>query len=72
MSQEAVMEIIVRAGKEDGFRQQLFTDPQTALEGYDLTAEERTMLENLDDENFDDFAGNLGGRDTKGFVLGTR
>ena len=66
MSQETVKEIIERAGQDKKFRQQLFSDPKTALDGYDLTDEERDMLSDLDKDNFDDFAGGLGDRTTKG------
>ena len=42
-----------------------------ALEGYAISDEERSLLENLDEENFDQFAGGLGDRTTKGFIPGT-
>jgi len=66
MSKEVVMEIIERANKDKKFRQELFKNPTNALKGYDLTDEERAALEGLDEENFDDFAGGLGDRTTKG------
>ena len=40
------------------------------ITGYDLTDEERAMLENLNEDNFDDFSGDLGDRSTKGFMPG--
>jgi hypothetical protein len=66
MSQELVLEIIERASKDEAFRKLLFTEPQKALEGYELTDAERKSLENLNEDNFDDFAGGLGDRTTKG------
>lgn len=68
MSQEAVMKIIEQASKDENFRQLLFKKPKEALVGYDLTATERETLENLNEDTFDDFAGSLGDRNTKGFV----
>ncbi len=66
MSETTVKEIIERAIEDEAFRKQLFNDPDTALKGYDLTDKERALLEGLTEENFDDFAGSLGGRTTKG------
>lgn len=66
MSDTGVKEIIEKAIEDKKFRQQLFADPQKALAGYDLTDAERKMLESLDENNFDQFAGGLGDRTTKG------
>lgn len=66
MSETVVKEIIQRAVEDETFRNQLFQDPQTALKGYDLTAEETALLQGLNKDNFDEFAGSLGGRTTKG------
>lgn len=66
MSDQAVQKIIDRAVKDEAFRQQLFTDPDTALSEYDLTAAELETLKGLDPDNFDAFAGGLGNRSTKG------
>jgi hypothetical protein len=63
---EALDKIVERAVKDDAFRQLLLSDPQQAMDGYDLTDEEREMLENLDEDSFDEFAGGLGDRSTKG------
>ena len=71
MSQEvlqAVQAVIRRAIEDEAFRQLLFSDPQTALEGFDLTDEERALFNALNQENFEEFAGQLGGRDNKGLV----
>jgi hypothetical protein len=66
MSDTVVKEIISRAATDDSFRTLLFTDSATALKGYDLTDDERAMLANLNADNFDEFAGDLGGRTTQG------
>lgn len=63
---DIVKEIIERAVKDESFRKLLFEDPAAALKGYTLTNEDRSLLESLDEENFDQFAGGLGDRTTKG------
>ena len=68
MSETIVKEIIERAIEDETFRKQLFNDPETALKEYDLTDKERGLLEGLTEENFDDFAGGLGDRTTKGAI----
>ena len=66
MSEAVVKEIITRAIEDEKFREQLFNNPQKALAGYELTDDERKMLEELNEINFDQFAGGLGDRITKG------
>ena len=66
MSEAVVKEIIQKALDDKQFRHQLFKNPEKALAGYDLTDEERKMLSGLDENNFDQFAGGLGDRTTKG------
>ncbi|GAB4272520.1 MAG: Franean1_4349 family RiPP [Candidatus Promineifilaceae bacterium] len=68
MSDQTVKEIIERALNDKAFRQLLFKNPDEALKEYDLTDEERKILEGLDEDNFDDFAGGLGDRSTKGAI----
>lgn len=68
---EALDQIVQRAVTDKSFRILLLKDLDKALEGYAVTDEERTLLENLDEENFDEFAGGLGDRTTKGFIPGT-
>lgn len=63
---EALDKVVERAVKDSEFRKLLLTDPDKALEGYNVTEEERELLENLTEEKFDDFAGGLGDRTTKG------
>lgn len=66
MSETVVKEIIQRAVEDETFRNQLFQTPQAALTGYELTTEEAALLQGLNKDNFDEFAGSLGGRTTKG------
>ena len=70
MSQSAVKEIVERAIRDEGFRKLLFSNPEKAFQGYDLSDAERELLSGLNEENFDDFAGKLGGRTTKGWITG--
>ncbi|MCB8985484.1 MAG: hypothetical protein H6659_16770 [Ardenticatenaceae bacterium] len=72
MSEAVVKEIIERAIKDEAFRKLLFSNPDEALQSYNLTEEDRKVLENLNEDNFDEFAGGLGDRSTKGsWVIGT-
>ncbi|MCP4426641.1 MAG: hypothetical protein GY803_19275 [Chloroflexi bacterium] len=66
MSTTVVKEIIERAIEDKAFRKELFQNPDKALAGYDLTEKERQLLEGLNEDNFDNFAGGLGDRTTKG------
>jgi hypothetical protein len=66
MSAEVLKQVIERAINDEAFRHQLFSDPDAALQGYDLSAEDRALLSGLDEDNFDGFAGTLGDRTTKG------
>lgn len=63
---EAFDQVVERAINDKSYRQLLFKDLGKALEGYPVSDEERSLLENLDEDNFDDFAGGLGDRTTKG------
>lgn len=66
MSKSEVIKIIEKAIDDETYRDLLFNDPEKALKGYDLTADERKRLIDLTPETFDDFAGPLTGRTTKG------
>ncbi len=65
MSKEAVQNLIGRAVMDEEFRKLLFSDPEKALEGYDLTPQEKKLLRSLDPEEVSDFAGKLDERITK-------
>lgn len=66
MSDTALKEIIDRAVKDEEFRNLLFSDSDKALEGYELTDDDRKILKGLNADNFDEVAGGLGDRSTKG------
>lgn len=59
-------EILDRAIDNQEFRRLLFNNPSEALSGYNLTEDERQRLSALNKDNFDEFAGPLSGRTTKG------
>lgn len=65
MSQDAVSQIIGRAVTDTEFRQLLFSDPEQALQGYDLTDDEKEALEDLKQEDLEDFSTKLDSRITK-------
>jgi hypothetical protein len=65
MSQQAVQNLIGRAVMDKTFRELLFSDPDKAFKGYDLTEEEKTILRNLDADEVAGFAGKLDERITK-------
>lgn len=71
MSEAVVKKIIEKAIDDEKFREQLFTNPALALKGYDLTTKERKLFADLNEDNFDEFAGGLGDRSTKGLMPGT-
>lgn len=65
MSQEALQKLIGRAVMDKVFRELLFSDPDKAFDGYDLTEDEKTILRELDAEEVAAFAGKLDERITK-------
>jgi hypothetical protein len=65
MSQKDVQNLIGRAVMDRAFRELLFSDPDKAFAGYDLTEQEKTILRNLDPDEVADFAGRLDERITK-------
>lgn len=71
MSDTALKEIIDRAVKDEKYRKLLLNNPDKALEGYKLSDEDRKILEGLTEETFDEFAGGLGDRTTKGWLPST-
>ncbi len=63
---EALDKVVSRAVSDKTFRSLLLSDPQKALAEYEVTDEERKLLEGLDEDGLDKFAGGLGDRTTKG------
>jgi hypothetical protein len=59
VSLENVQTIIGRAITEAEYRELLFSDPDKALEGYELTEEEAAGLKGLEREKFDAVASEL-------------
>jgi hypothetical protein len=59
MSHKAVEEIISRAVVDTQFREQLFSAPDEALAGHDLTEDEKTALRTMSREKFDSSLGQL-------------
>lgn len=47
MSHEAVQAVIERTLVDEGFRNQLLTQPESALSEYELTGDERAALQSL-------------------------
>ena len=65
MSQDAVSQIIGRAVTDPEFRKTLFSNPEQALEDYNLTDDEKEALKNLKQEDLEDFSTKLDSRITK-------
>lgn len=65
MSQEAVSQIIGRAVVDAEFRELLFSNPDQALQGFDLTEDENEVLKNLSQADLEDFSTKLDSRITK-------
>ncbi len=68
MSTENLTQIIARAVTDAPFRELLFSRDEKAFDGYDLTADEKRLLQNLSRENFDAAATELGERVSRGGI----
>ena len=68
MSLENVQAVIARMLTESDFRELLFSEPNKALEGYELTEQEATALMELEREKFDAVAGELEDRLSKSTI----
>ncbi len=68
MSTESVQKIIGRAIAEEAYRELLFSDPEQALAGFELTSEETSALKGLRRDEFDAAAGDLEERLSKSFL----
>lgn len=68
---DALDQVVAKAMKDKNYRALLLSNPDEALKGFAITDDERSILEGLDDEKFDKFAGGLGDRETKGsWIIG--
>lgn len=56
MSAETVDTVLAKAMNDATFAEALFTNPDQALAGYDLTEEEMQSLKNMSREDFDKYA----------------
>ena len=65
MSRQVVEQIVGRMVTDPEFRNLLFSDPDQALAGYDLTMDERQAILSTESKNIEDFAGKLDARITK-------
>ena len=59
MSTENVEQIIGKAVVDSEYRELLFTEPDKALEDYELTEEEKSALKGMEREEFDSVASDL-------------
>jgi hypothetical protein len=59
MSIDGTRKVVSRAVLEEDFRRKLFSDPDAALQGYDLTDDEKSALRSIPAETIDNFANNL-------------
>ncbi len=65
MSKQALQTALDRAIDDADFRNQLASDPHTALAGYDLTSEERTAFMSADQSQLEQHLGPLDDRTSK-------
>jgi hypothetical protein len=65
MGEDAVAQIIGRAVMDDDFRALLLSNPEQALQGYDLSDDETEALKSLKQEDLEDFSAKLDSRITK-------
>ncbi len=65
MTQDTVAQIISRAVTDAEFRRLLLSNPDEALQDYDLSGDEIDALTNLEEEELEDFSTKLDSRITK-------
>ncbi|NLX09366.1 MAG: hypothetical protein GXY36_06890 [Chloroflexi bacterium] len=71
MSREALTTIVSRALSDQEYRSLLLSDPDAALEGYELSESEEKMLRNLKADAFDEMTMDLEARQSKSGFLGS-
>ncbi len=69
MSKQAVEQILGRIVTDEDFRKLFFSNPEKALEGYDLSDEEREALLETKKEDVEGFSRKLDERITKGKMI---
>ncbi len=69
MSAQSVESVLSRAMKDQSFAETLFTNPEKALAGYELTAEEKANLKGMDRATFASYA-NAGPDERKSMGIG--
>lgn len=72
MSADAVQAVIGRAATDSSFRDTLISNPDEALQGYELTPEEMEALKNISEEHLKAFSESLDERISKGWATGGR
>ncbi|MBN1680853.1 MAG: hypothetical protein JW966_11220 [Anaerolineae bacterium] len=70
MSREALTTIVSRALTDSEYRSQLLSDPDAALQDYDLSEAEAQMIRNLSSDAFDELTMDLESRQSKSGFLG--
>ena len=68
MSPKGIESVLTRAMSDPEFANQLFSDAEQALVGFDLTADEVTQLKSMSRADFDKFS-NASPEDRKSFVI---
>ncbi len=68
MSKQALQSALDRAIDDEGFRQQLASDPNTALASYDLSPEEHTAFMSADQGQLEQHLGPLDDRTSKSIM----
>lgn len=69
MSAENLEKIVEKAVEDAVFRDLLFSNPDQAIEGYELTEQEILILKSMERENFDDVARELEKRVSKNRLI---
>lgn len=70
MSREDLTTIVSRALTDEDYRRKLLSDVEAAIEGYDLSEDERKVINNLSADAFDQLTMDLEERQSKSGFLG--
>jgi len=69
MSQESVTQVIAKALAEPDFRSLLFSKPEEALQGFDLSDDEKRGLSTINPEAFEELSADLEQRISKSGIF---